>query len=179
MIKKPSTLVFATMLFIALAAGRGTAGEEVGPGCRQTDDYTIIGPTNFLTGYPSMNADGTVNAVVEIPTGTSAKWEVVDDGRLIWEFKKGKPRVVKYLGYPGNYGMVPRTRYEDSQGVDIIILGPPVPRGSVVPVRLVGVLKFLDDGERDDKLLAVRDGDPLSKAKDIDDLEGKKFSNVV
>lgn len=26
-----------------------------------------------------------------------------------WEFKKGKPRVVSYLGYPGNYGMIPKT----------------------------------------------------------------------
>ena len=121
-----------------------------------------------------------MNVVVEIPTGTTAKWEVrKEDGFLAWEQKSGKPRVVQYLGYPGNYGMVPRTLSGDGDPLDVIVLGPPVQRGAVVPAKLLGVLKFVDRGEEDDKLLAVLADDPLSRAKDIKDLEKGEFVNVA
>ena len=74
------------------------------------DNFTVVG-TEDLMGLKAFNTDGTVRAIVEIPTGTSAKWEVSkDDPKAVyWEYKKGKPRVVNYLGYPGNYGAIPGT----------------------------------------------------------------------
>ena len=74
--------------------------------------------------------------MIEIPTGTTAKWEVVKpSGELRWEFDQGRPRVVRYLGYPGNYGMIPRTLLPKEEGgdgdpLDVVVLGPAVPRGS-------------------------------------------------
>ena len=66
--------------------------------------YVLATPANLLTGYPAVNPDGTINAVVEIPAGTTAKWQVSKrDGTLEWEFLNGKPRIVEYLPYPGNY----------------------------------------------------------------------------
>jgi inorganic pyrophosphatase len=115
--------------------------------------------------------------VVEIPTGSTQKWEVEKpSGDLKWEFKHGKPRVVQYLGYPGNYGMVPRTLLSQENGgdgdpLDVLILAPAVPRGSIVEVKIIGLLKMSDTGERDDKLIAVMAGDVFDKVDSIDDLD--------
>ena len=129
--------------------------------------HTLVGPKNFLKDFEPINSDGTINVVIEIPAGTAAKWEVdKKDGSLKWEFKEGKPRIVKYLGYPGNYGMVPQTLLSkelggDGDPLDVLVLGKMVPRGSVVDAKLIGILKFLDGGEQDDKLLAVLPGTPF------------------
>ena len=88
-------------------------------GLRATDAYTLVGPHSFLDGYPSRSPQDGVNVVVEIPAGTNAKWEVdKTDGALRWEFRDGKPRVVDFLGYPGNYGMIPRTLLPKEEGGD-------------------------------------------------------------
>ena len=147
------------------------------------DPYTLVGPKNFLTGYQPLNGDGSIHVVIEIPAGTLAKWEVdKSDGKLRWEFKKGKPRVVKYLGYPGNYGMVPRTLLPkklggDGDPLDVLVLGPAVPRGTVVKVSIIGVLKLLDGGEQDDKLLAVAEGTAMAGVRDLRELN-EKFPGV-
>jgi inorganic pyrophosphatase len=143
---------------------------------RTPEEHALVGPRSFLSGYPSTNADGTVNVVVEIPAGTTAKWEVdKQDGVLRWELEHGNPRVVQYLGYPGNYGMVPRTLLPSELGgdgdpLDVIVLGPAVARGSVLRVHILGVLRLLDGGEQDDKLLAVQEGTALAAARDLDEL---------
>jgi inorganic pyrophosphatase len=148
------------------------------------DPYTLIGARNFLTGYPAQLPNGSVQVVVEIPAGSTAKWEVdKSDGALRWEFKKGKPRIVEYLGYPGNYGMVPRTLLPkelggDGDPLDVIVLGPSAERGAVVEVRIVGVLRLLDDGEQDDKLLAVMSRTALGDVADLEELE-KRFAGTT
>ena len=150
--------------------------DEVATGLKYLDQYTLSSPKNFLKDYKPTNSDGTINVVVEIPTGTTAKWEVDKvDGSLKWEFKKGKPRKVKYLGYPGNYGMIPQTLLPkelggDGDPLDVLVLGTSVPRGSVVKAKLIGVLKCLDGGEQDDKLLAVLSGTPFFNVNNIKEL---------
>lgn len=87
-----------------------------------------------LTDYIPLNHDGDVNAVVEIPAGTLDKWELSkSNGQVEWETVNDVPRVVNYLGYPGNYGMIPRTLLpKDDEGdadpLDILVLGPPEPK---------------------------------------------------
>ena len=95
-----------------------------------------------------------------------------------WEFRNGKPRIVKYLPYPGNYGMIPQTLLPKETGgdgdpLDVLLLGPAQPRGSVIEARVIGVLKFLDGGEQDDKLLAVIPGTPLGDVHNFAQLKGK------
>lgn len=157
--------------------------DEVASGLKYADPYTLIGPKHFLKDFEPMNSDGTINVVIEIPAGTTAKWEVDKaDGSLKWKLKKGKPRIVKYLGYPGNYGMVPQTLLSknfggDGDPLDVLVLGESLPRGSVVKTKIVGILKLLDGGEQDDKLLAVRLDTPFFKINTIKELD-KKFEGA-
>jgi inorganic pyrophosphatase len=154
------------------------------------DAWTLKGERNFLSGYPAGNADGTFNDVVEIPTGTSEKWETCTSasladpvafprcgeakpGRLmVHEVKKGARRIVSYLGYPGNYGSIPRTQGADGDPLDIIAIGPKHERGTVIPVKVVGVVRCDDGGDQDDKIIALTADSPLySKVNSLADLE--------
>lgn len=116
---------------------------------------------NFIDDYAPINEDGTINAIIEIPAGTNEKWEVrKSDGKLELNHKNGKPRIIKYLGCPGNYGMIPGTLLSkkiggDGDPLDVLLIGAPIKRGAVIKGKLIGILKFSDQGEKDDKFLAV------------------------
>lgn len=133
----------------------------------------LQGEKHFLTGYPAHNIDGTVNVVVEIPAGQTAKYEVnKKSGMLELEQKNGKPRYVNYIGYPGNYGMIPRTLLPKDQGgdgdpMDVLVLGPAVEIGSVIKARPIAVLDLLDGGEADYKVLMVQDGSQFSVCSNL------------
>ena len=72
--------------------------------------------------------------------------------------------------------MVPRTLIPEKLGgdgdpLDIILLGPPLNRGDVVSAKLMGVLKLLDNGEQDYKLIAVQLNSPLKKSNSLKELD--------
>jgi len=123
-----------------------------------------------------MHDDGDINAAVEILAGTLEKWEVdKTDGNLKLEHIDGAPRIINYLGYPANYGMIPQTLLPKESGgdgdpLDVIILGPAVDRGKVVKCKLIGVLYLTDHGERDDKLIAVLADSPLYEVDSMNEL---------
>ena len=160
---------------VASLSASCTAPVEMG----YLDRYTIAGAENYLTGYPAVNDDGTVNVVIEIPAGSNEKWEVDKrDGLLRWEQEQGRPRVVAYVGYPGNYGMVPRTLLPaelggDGDPVDVLVIGQRVERGRIQRCRIIGVLGLLDRGEVDDKLLAVAEGNALSDLRNLEQLDAR------
>jgi len=134
----------------------------------------IIDEHDFFHGFEAMDADSYVHVVVEIPAGSNDKWEVSKEtGHLEWEIRQDTFRVVPYLPYPANYGMIPRTFLPQEEGgdndpLDVFLLGPAHNRGDVVKGRLVGVIKTLDKGEQDDKLIAV---DPESWFHAVHSLE--------
>jgi Inorganic pyrophosphatase len=113
-------------------------------------------------------------ALIEVPAGTTAKWEVNHaSGHLEWTFKKGKARNVSFLGYPGNYGFIPQSTLSkngkrDGDPLDVIVLGPSVGMGSIQIIRVLGGLKLLDKGKQDNKIIAVPLSGPFS---DIDSIE--------
>lgn len=150
--------------------------------------YVMKGPRSFHSGYPAINKNGTVNAVIEIPAGCNDKWEVKKSGHLEWDIKKGKPRFVKYLPYVGNYGMIPSTVMSPSMGgdgdpLDILVLGPAIPRGLVVKVRVIGVLKAKDKGQQDDKIIGVladeTPNNPFAKVKSIKALKKNDVMDII
>ena len=132
---------------------------------------------NLLKDFPAINDSGFVNAVIEIPAGTTEKWELnKTNGKVEWEEVDGTPRIVNYIGYPGNYGMIPRTLLDKENGgdgdpLDILVLGPPAERGSIISCKLIGVLYLKDRGERDDKLIAVAADSPFDNLKSIKELD--------
>ena len=163
--------------------------DEHSDGVVYLDAWTLKGHRNFLSGYPTHNADGTYNVAVEIPTGTSEKWETCTSnaaadpvafprcneakpGRLmVQEVKKGARRVVSYLGYPGNYGSMPRTLGADGDPLDIIAVGPKAERGTVIAVKVVGVIRCIDGTDQDDKVIAITQDSPLfAKVNTLADL---------
>jgi inorganic pyrophosphatase len=161
------------------------AKDLISPNVTVIDDYTIKGPKHFNTGYEPGDAEGNATVVIEIPKGTTGKWEVsLQDGTIIWEFKKGKPRVVTYKGgYIVNYGSIPQTTMPESLGgdgepLDVVVLGAPIPRGEVVKVKLIGVLNLMEDGDFDGKLIAVKKGSPEFGISSIAELNAK-HDNVV
>mgnify|MGYP001180286976 CR=1 FL=1 len=131
---------------------------------------------NLLTDIIPKLDNGDVNAVIEIPAGTIDKWELDKiSGKVSWEFIDNKPRIVNYIGYPGNYGMIPRTILPKAKGgdgdpLDILVLGPSVKRGSTLKCKIIGVLFLMDRGEQDNKLIAVSNNSPLYEINDITDL---------
>jgi inorganic pyrophosphatase len=131
---------------------------------------------NLVTDVPPLFEDGDVNAIIEIPTGTIDKWELdKTTGKIQWELVDDKPRIIKYLGYPGNYGMIPRTLLSKKNGgdgdpLDILVLGPPVTRGQIIKCKIIGVLYLLDRGEKDDKLIAISNDSPLYRVNSIKEL---------
>ncbi len=124
--------------------------------------YLKVQPLNYLHSITTFTTDSLVNAVIEIPAGTTQKWEVnKETGKLeLEQISRDSFRVIDYLPYPANYGFIPQTLLPEGSGgdgdpLDVFILGPLLARGKIVNVRIVGMIKMLDNNETDDKLLAV------------------------
>ncbi len=134
---------------------------------------------NLLTDVIPRNNDNSINAIIEVPSGTVQKWELnKSTGQIEWEKVNGKHRVLNYIGYPGNYGMIPQTLLSKENGgdgdpLDILVLGPPEKRGAVVKSKIIGVLYLLDRGEQDDKLIAVSANSKLYDVNSINELNEK------
>ncbi len=97
-------------------------------------------------------ADGTVNVVVEIPEGSHYK---VEWDRKVGYFKLDRVEN-KIFAKPTNYGFIPQTLDEDGDELDVLLIADaPLPMGLVVEAKILGVMKFSDDGEVDDKIIAV------------------------
>ena len=125
----------------------------------------------------SPSEDVWVEMLVEIPAGTIEKYEFnkVEQVMKI-DSIDGKPRLIEYLGYPGNYGMIPKTLLPKNKGgdgdpLDILAIGAPATRGSILKCKIIGVLKLLDRGETDDKLIAVADNSTLQNIGNLNDLD--------
>lgn len=147
------------------------------------DEETVAAAEHFGDGFPAEDERG-VYAVIEIPAGTTGKFEVDDDdGWLHWKHDRetGARRAIDYLAFPVSYGMVPRTLAEDGDALDIVVLGASIERGRVTPTRVIGVLEMgdVDDEgrvtEHDDKLIAVPLEDDLvcgfSRLNELDELD--------
>ncbi len=99
-----------------------------------------------------------VTAVVEIPRGSKNKYELDKASGL---FRLDRV-LYSAVHYPGDYGLIPRTLHEDNDPLDILVLvNEPTFPGCQIDCRPLGVLKMLDRGEPDDKILAVPCNDPF------------------
>ena len=100
-----------------------------------------------------------VTAVVEIPSGSRNKYELDKATGLM----KLDRVLYSAVHYPGDYGFIPRTLHEDGDPLDVLVLVKEQTfSGCMIDVRPIGVLRMLDRGEPDDKILAVPLHDPYS-----------------
>ena len=96
--------------------------------------------------------NGVINVVVEIPAGSNHKIE--------WDRKLGTMKLDRVepiiFAKPTNYGFIPQTLDEDGDELDaLIITDQPLSTGIFLQARIIGVMKFVDDGEVDDKVVVV------------------------
>ena len=108
-----------------------------------------------------LNKDERIQAVIEIPAGTNLKLEY---NKATQKFeadrRNGKERRIDYLSYPANYGFLPNTSSDKTQGgdgdaLDVLVICESVPAGTVLEVLPIALLDLLDNGEKDPKILAV------------------------
>lgn len=117
-----------------------------------------------------------VPAIIEVPKGSKTKYEL--------DKKSGLIRVDRILfssvHYPANYGFIPQTYCDDNDPLDILVLGQdPVVPLSIMRAKPIGVMKMVDQGEADDKIIAVHSDDPeYAFYKSIDELPPHRMTEV-
>lgn len=126
---------------------------------------------------PEAEAEDGFNVVIEIPKGSKLKYEL--------DKPSGMLRVDRVLysavHYPANYGFLPRTYCDDSDPLDVLVLGDtPVHPLSIMRARAIGVMHMLDEGAQDDKIIAVHVADPaFNHYRDVAELPGHVAKEIM
>jgi len=117
-----------------------------------------------------------VNGIIEIPKGTKAKYELDQESGLL----KLDRVLFSSVYYPTNYGFIPQTYCDDKDPLDILIISQiDVVPLCIVPAKIIGVMKTIDNGEADDKIIAVAAGDPsINHINDINELPPHMLSEI-
>ncbi len=109
-----------------------------------------------------------VNGIIEIPKGSRGKYELdKESGLLILD------RVIySSVYYPHNYGFIPQTYGDDNDPLDILVLSQiEVVPLCIVPAKVIGVMRMMDNNEADDKIIAVAERDmSVNHFNDINEL---------
>lgn len=122
------------------------------------------------------NAPERVNALIEIPQGSRSKYEIDKDTGLL----KLDRVIFSSFIYPVNYGFIPQTLGQDNDPLDILVIcSQSIHPLCLVEATIIGNMQMIDQGERDDKLIAVAANDPTVKhIKDIDELPEHFFNEL-
>jgi inorganic pyrophosphatase len=121
-----------------------------------------------LSLIPPQPKPGVVNVLIEIPAGSKNKYEFDKD---INAFALDRVLYAS-VQYPYDYGFIPNTLADDGDPLDgMVIMDQPTFPGCVIAARPIGMLKMIDGGDRDEKILCVPDKDPryvnVTSLKDI------------
>jgi inorganic pyrophosphatase len=106
---------------------------------------------------PGENLPQEFQAVIEIPSGSSVKYELDKQSGLI----KLDRVLYSAVYYPANYGFIPQTLAEDDDPLDVLVFC----QEAVVPLtliqaRAIGLMTMIDAGKKDHKVIAVATQDP-------------------
>lgn len=113
--------------------------------------------------------NGIINVVVEIPAGSQHKIEWNREVKAM-QLDRVEPQI---FAKPTNYGFIPQTLDEDGDELDVLLItDSPLPTGIFTEARVIGVMKFVDDGEIDDKIVVVpaddrHNGDAIKSLADL------------
>lgn len=115
-------------------------------------------------------------AVVEITKGSKMKYELdKETGLLVLD------RILyTSTHYPANYGFIPRTLADDGDPMDVLVLSSePLLPMSLVRCYPIGVITMVDNGKRDEKIIAIPFNDPTyNNYKSITELPGHIFEEM-
>jgi len=117
--------------------------------------YPMIHPWHDVT--PGDQLPRQFQSVIEIPYGSSVKYELDKDSGLI-----RLDRVLySAVYYPANYGFIPQTLAEDNDPLDVLVLcQEAVVPLTIIHARAIGLMTMIDQGKKDHKIIAVATGDP-------------------
>lgn len=116
-------------------------------------------------------------AVIEIPKGSKCKYEL--------DKYTGLLRLDRVLytstHYPANYGFIPRTFADDGDPLDVLVLcSASIQPMTLIDVFPIGVMRMIDSGAIDDKIIAVPVSDPTyNKIQSIDELPSHIFDEIM
>jgi inorganic pyrophosphatase len=106
---------------------------------------------------PGEASPETVNAIIEIPKGSKAKYELEKESGLL----KLDRVLFSSVHYPANYGFIPQTLCDDKDPLDILVLSQiDIQPLCLVEAKTIGVMHMVDSDESDDKIIAVAANDP-------------------
>lgn len=117
--------------------------------------------------------------MIEIPAGTNKKIEYDAKGKVFKvDEKNGAERIIQFLPYPANYGFIPSTLSDiqtggDGDALDVLVLAEALDTGTIIECIPIGVLKLLDDGEEDHKIIAI----PLENKKRV--IDAQNFAELT
>lgn len=127
----------------------------------------FFNPWHHVDHGDALDTDQEINGIIEIPKGERAKYELDKESGLL----KLDRVLYSSVYYPANYGFIPRTYCDDKDPLDILVFSQiQVVPMCLVSARVIGVMRMLDNGEADDKIIAVASGDP--SVAHIDDISG-------
>src|SRR5580704_3525922 len=130
---------------------------------------------NLLHDIEPGTADS-INVIIEIPKGSSNKYEIDKKTGLI-----ALDRVNHTSQHvPFDYGFVPQTLWHDGDPLDVIVLTTyPLFPGIMVKVRPVGILNMIDSGDSDAKIISVPESDPRwTNVKDLADVNPHTLKEI-
>jgi inorganic pyrophosphatase len=106
---------------------------------------------------PGENVPQEFHAVIEIPLGSSVKYEL-DKGSGIIKMDRV---LYSAVYYPANYGFIPQSLAEDHDPLDVLVLCQvPVVPLTIMDARTIGLMAMIDSGTKDHKIIAVATADP-------------------
>jgi len=122
------------------------------------------------------DAPDIVNGIIEIPKNTRAKYELDKESGLL----KLDRVLYASMYYPANYGFIPKTYCDDNDPLDILILSQiDIVPMCIVSAKVIGVMRMLDGGELDDKIIAVAANDmSVNHINDITELPPHFFKEL-
>lgn len=117
-----------------------------------------------------------INVIIEIPKGSKNKYEIDKETGLI----KLDRAMKSAQDYPFDYGFVPQSFWEDNDALDVILLTTyPLYPGILVEARPVAVIRMIDGGEGDDKIIAVPKNDPrFDEVIDLQDVNKHTIKEI-
>src|ERR1700743_2714120 len=126
---------------------------------------------------PGNNLPEVVHAIIEIPKGSKAKYEIDKPSGLL----KLDRVLFSSVMYPANYGFIPQTYCDDNDPLDILVLcSIDVFPMSIIEAKVIGVMHMVDNGEQDDKIIAVAKNDmSINYINDLAELPPHAMTEIV